>query len=148
MTADQYFYFSAIEKQASKVVYKTFRINRHELNMLVGLSAYLQLLGRHIISAKSFTDFLGLNYSLEKRCWAYIRGLVDKGCLHRLSYRRPSGNCLAISQYGVQVMTCFENAIADIEKQHPIKSSSFKSMALDLDSLPQGYVLRQVGRSS
>lgn len=148
MKADDYFFYSAIEKQASKIVYKTFGINRHELNMLVGLSAYLLIIQRKIVSRDTFTGWLGVNYGLEKRCYAYLRGLIDKGCLHRLSYRRPDGHCLAFSEYGVRVIECFENAIAQMERQEKRVPGSYRNLPLDQNALPQGYVLRQVGRSS
>lgn len=149
MNASEFFLMSGIEKQASKIVYRKFAINRHELNMLVGLSAYLMLFRKKIISRDGFTNWLGLNYGLEKRCFAYLKGLVDKGALHRLSYNRPDGNCLAISGFGIEILKAFDQALNELESQNPLLSSpSYRSVELDLNNLPKGYVIRQEGRQS
>jgi len=147
MNADQFFYLSGIEKRAGKQVYKKFGINRHELNMLVGISAFLRLYNRKIISRKLFTDWLDVNYGLEKRLWAYIQGLINKGALHRLAYRRPDGNCLAISSYGMSILQAFDQALQAISKQDKILGTTYKDLTLDLDNIPQGYTLKQAGRN-
>jgi hypothetical protein len=147
--ADDLFYISGIEKKASKVVYHRFRVNRHELNMLASLAAYLQLHGKQIIGRKVFTDWLGLNYGLEKRCWAYLSGLIDKGCLHRLAFRRPDGNSLAISEYGIKVLDAFYQAIAlqaRIDKPRR-PGVGFRDLPINLNALPDGYTLKQAGRA-
>jgi hypothetical protein len=147
LKADDLFYYSGIEKKASKVVYHLYRVNRHELNMLASLAAYLQLHGKRIVGRKIFTDWLGLNYGLEKRCWAYIGGLIDKGCLHRLAFRRPDGNSLAISQYGIRVLEAFYQAVAEQEKKDKHRSGSFRDLPINTNSLPNGYILKQAGRA-
>lgn len=143
--ADQFFYMQAVERKAAAVVYKRFGINRYELNMLASLSAYLCLKDKRIISRKIFTDWLGLGYKEEKRCWVYLQHLVRKGVIHRLAYRRPDGNSLAISEYGIRILDAFYQALSELEQRVPDRS--YTGLALDTGNLPDGYTLKQAGRS-
>jgi hypothetical protein len=145
MRAEDIFHYSGIEKRASKVVYRQFGINRHELNMLVGLCAFMGLKGKKIISRDLFTQWLGLNYGLQRRCYAYMRGLIDKGCLYRLAYRRPDGNSLAISPYGIKILQAFDSALITIMKEDKFKGS-YQSTVFDPDNMPDGYKIMQHGR--
>lgn len=116
----------------------------------MGLSAYLLLYNKQIVSRKLFTDWLGANYRLEKKCWGYIYGLINKGCLHRLSYRGPNGNSLCISEYGVRVLEYFEMQLAMIEKADRTRRSklTYKDLSFNTDNLPKGYILMQKGRDN
>ena len=75
-------------------------------------------------------------------------GLVLKGAVHRLSYRRPDGNCLGISPYGIKILEMYYQEIERIEAQDRARlcHRGFRTLAVDLENLPQGYVVRQVGR--
>lgn len=147
MDANLLFFYSGIEKRAARVVYHKFGINYKELNMLTGIAAFMMIKGKKVISRDNFIDWIGVNYRLEKRCWGYIWGLVNKGALHRLSYRRPDGNCLAISPFGLVILEAFDQAINEYEAKHTILSK-YKSVVIDPNNLPEGYVIRQQGRQS
>lgn len=145
--ADDFFYMQAIERKAASKVWHLHGINRFELNMLASLSAYLRLQNKKIISRKIFTDWLGLGYKQEKKCWCYIGCLIRKGAIHRLAYRRPDGNSLAISEYGIKILMTFDQALAEIEEKN-VKTRSFMDLGINLNTLPDGYILKQAGRDS
>lgn len=150
MRADEFFYLSTIERIAAKKIWKNFNINRYELQMLAGLSARLQMLGRKIISRDLFVDWLGLNFKAERKVRMYLKGLIDKGVLHRLAYRRPDGNCLAISPYGIRVLEAYYHELNRIERQDRSrhKLPGYESLGVDLNNIPNGYTLKQAGRDS
>lgn len=147
--ADDFFYFQGIERRAAAVVWRRYQINKYELNLLAGISAFLTLHGRKIVSRDLFIDWLGGNYRFEKKCQMYIKYLVEKGAVHRLAYRRPDGNCLALSPYGIKILEAFSNEIQAIEMRDKRGKSavSYKDLGVNLEALPHGYTLMQAGRS-
>lgn len=149
--ADDLFYMQGIEKRASKVIWKKYQINRYELNMLTSITAYLQLHGKQVISRKIFTDWLGLNYKLEKMCWNYLRGLISKGAVHRLTYRNRTGegNSLCVSPFGCRVLDDYYAAVEGIAAMDSarLQRPGYHSLVVDSNNLPAGYTLAQAGRS-
>lgn len=147
MRVADYFYLSGIERRAAKEVYIKFRINRFELNSLVGLSAYLRLFNKRIVSKQIYCNWLGTGYRAEKKIGFYLYGLEKKGALHRLAYRRLDGQSLAISPYGVRILQAFEQALKEIEAQNQVKGPDYTELALNLNSLPDGYIIKHIGRN-
>lgn len=148
MNVSKFFYMSGIEKVAATRIYKRYGIKRNELDILVSLSAYLMLKDKKIVGRDIFCDWIGVNYRMEKKVYWYLKGLHEKGCLHRLAYRRPDGNCLAISLYGEHILTAFEIELKEIQSKEKVKNANFKNLQLDLSALPKGYTLMQAGRDS
>lgn len=154
LTPEDYFYISAIEKRAAKVIYKRYTINRHELNMLCSLAGFLQLKGRKAVGKKMFTDWIGANYTLEKRLWAYIEGLILKGVFHRLSWRNKpdvkSGSSLAISIYGIRILEAYYEVLEDMERKDEgrKKKPGFRTLLVDVNALPLGYRVNVAGRDN
>lgn len=151
--ADDYFYMSAVEKQASRRVYKRTGVTSKELNILAGLAACLQLRGRKVISRDIFFDWIGGNRRFNDNSWYYLRCLISKGALHRMSWRNlkpgAEGNCLAISGFGIKVLELFDQAINEIEQQDAQQRatvSSYKDLLIKAGSPPAGYTINQAGR--
>ncbi len=140
---DQFFYMQAVERRAASVIWKRYQVNKYELNLLASLSAYLCLKGKKIISRKIFTDWLGLGIKEERRCWMFINHMIRKGVIHRLAYRRSDGNSLAISNYGIRILQDFYQALPQ-DDQH---GGTFSNLGIDITTLPDGYILKQAGRS-
>lgn len=148
MKASEFFHLSGIEMKASKVIYFKYKITRRELNILVSLSAYLMLFDKKIIGRNDFSEWLGLNYKMERKVFYYVKCLIDKGAIHRLAYRRPDGNCLTISGFGLNVLEAFDQVLKAIQKAEKLKNPFYKNLSIDLENLPKGYTLMQRGRDS
>jgi hypothetical protein len=147
--AGNFFYLLGIEKIAAKVIYKRFKINRYELNMLASLSACLLVHNKKVMSSELFFDWIGSNRQFNKRAFGYLMGLLNHGCLHRMTYNNKpegSGNSLAISQYGIQVLDRFFDEIERLENKDKPKGH-YSDLIIHSDHLPKGYTLRQAGRN-
>ena len=145
--ASHFFYLLSIERQAAKRVYKKFGINRYELNALAGLAGCMLKLNRQVISREVFFDWLGGNSRFSAKVFGYIMGLINKGCLHRCTWRNrrvESGQTLAISSYGFRVLDFFYEEVEKIEVE---TLPHYRSLEIHSDNLPKGYTLRQAGRN-
>jgi hypothetical protein len=150
--ADDFFYLQGIERRAAKGIWKGFGINKYELNMLAGLAACLQVEGKRVISKELYFDWIGGNRRFNEKNWMYIRGLLNKGCLHRLTFKnvKPgTGNSLAISPYGIRVLELYYQAIEAIEREDKARKqkAGFRDLAVYVEDLPHGYTLRDAGRA-
>lgn len=148
--ADQFFFMLAAEKKAAGRMWKRYKVNRFELNILCALSSYLQLKGKQITSKKIFTDWLGFSYRMEHKTNGYFFGLIRKGLITRLAYRRTAGNSLALSPFGVRVLEEFYAEVEAIDQatRDRKKLPGFKSLPIDNNLLPRGYILLDAGRDS
>jgi hypothetical protein len=146
--ADDFFYMQTAERRAGKVIWHKYHINRFELNVLCALSTFLQVHGRKIVGREQLFKWLGLDFHAKRKCEAYAYGLIRKGAVHRLSYRRPDGKCLGLTPFGVSLLESFWSEVEKIEggERGRLDHPGFRTLAVDLQNLPQGYVLRQQGR--
>lgn len=147
--ADDFFYLGSIEFRASKPILTKFKVNRFELNMLCSLSAYLQLNSKKAVGRKVLTDWLGLSYVLEKKAWAYLQGLIDKGAIHQLTHRtKQFGHSLALSPFGANILAMYWAEIQRLEQRDKSRKSlpGFQDIIVS-EPLP-GYTIRQKGRDS
>jgi hypothetical protein len=148
MSAEDFFYMQTAERRASRSVWERWRVNRYELNVLCALATFCQVHGRKIVGSEQLWKWLGLNYQMKKKCESYAYGLRKKGIIHRFSYRRPDGKCLGMTAYGVSILESFWREVAKIEASDRgrLSNPGFRTLAVDLNNLPAGYVVRQVGR--
>lgn len=148
---DEFFYIGTIEALASREIYRTFKVNRYELCMLYSLSTYLQIHERKAVSRKILTDWLGMSYGLEKKAWGYIRGLIDKGLIHQMSWRntpKGQGNSLSISPYGGKVLTAYGLELDKLEQKHQGRKALPGYQDIIVSEPLPGYTIRQKGRDS
>jgi hypothetical protein len=148
--ADEFFFMVGAEKRAAARIWKRWRVNRFELNILAALSCYLQLQGKRIVSRKIFIHWLGLSYQLEHKANAYLYGLTKKGLCTRLAYRRADGHSLALSPYGVHILEEFYKEVDAIDQatRDRKKMPGFRSLTIDNNLLPRGYILLDPGRDN
>lgn len=150
--ADDFFYLRGIEMRAAKAIYKSLGINKYELNMLAGLAGCLQVHGKKVISRELFFDWIGGNRRFSEKCWMYIWGLINKGCLHRMTWKNKqpgTGHSLALSAYGVRVLDLYYQAIESLERKDRDRKhkAGFRDLIIEADNLPAGYTIRDAGRS-
>lgn len=148
---DDYFYVESIELQAGKVAYTQFGVNRFELHMLCALAGYLQLHGKRMISRKLFTDWLGMSYSLEKKSWGYIRGLISKGAVNQMGWRNQpigTGNSLSISPFGGKILTAYGMELERLERKHKARKQLPGYNDFLVSEPDPGYNVVQLGRIS
>jgi len=146
---DDYFYMEAREIEAAKAIIRQYGVNRFELNMLCSLAAYLQFHNKRIVGRKLLTDWLGMSYRLEKKAWAYIEGLIKRGCVHHLTWRNQkpgTGNSLGISPFGGKVLRLYWSELDRINKRDRERKQKPSYETLIFQDPPEGYTTRQLGR--
>jgi hypothetical protein len=148
--ADNFFFMVGAEKRGATKIFRRYRINRFELNILCCLSCYLQIHGKRIVSRKILGNWLGLSMQLEYKVNNYIFGLVKKGAVKRLAYRRIEGHSLALSPFGTHVLTEFYNEVESIDKIYKARKQmpGYQSLTVNNNLLPKGYILLDPGRDS
>jgi hypothetical protein len=149
--ADEFFFMRGCEIKGAHVIFKKFKVNRHELQMLSCLSAYLQLKGRQATSRRNFLDWLGTSYHTTKKCEMYLDWLVKKGCLNVVTYKNKKiGHSLGLSVYGGNVLEAFYNEVERIELAHAgrKKMPGYKDLVFMSDSVPAGYSMNIAGRDN
>lgn len=148
--ADEFFFMVGAEKRAAARIWKRYRVNRFELNVLASLSCYLQVHGKRVVSRQILGQWLGLSYQLEHKVNSYLYGLTKKGLVKRLAYRRIDGHSLALSGYGVHILTVFYAEVESIDQatRERKKMPGYKSLTIDNNLLPRGYILLDPGRDN
>ncbi len=149
--ADNFFFLAGCEIKASHVIYRKFKVNRHELQLLSCLSAFLQLKGKRATERRKFLDWLGLGFKTNKKCIMYLDWLVKKGCLCVVTYRNKTvGNSIGLSVYGGNVLELYYSEVEKFERAHADrkKMPGYKDLAFLSTEVPTGYSLRIAGRDN
>lgn len=151
LTPDQVFFMSGVELKASREVYRKFKVNRQELNLLCALTTVLSLKKRRAIAVSALFQWLGVGQGWQAKAQGYVFGLAAKGCVHRLDYNRngKTGNSLAITDFGARVLELYFSQVEKIEREAPAVYPTYKQNSVHsskvLEALPS-YNLRQSGR--
>jgi hypothetical protein len=146
---DNFFFMVASERLAASRIYKLYKINRYEMNILASLACYLQLHGKVIASEQTFFKWLGLSYYATKDARSYVYGLRVKGLIKRLEWRSSKGGkCMALSGYGIHILTQFYEQVERIDQQNKDRKQrpGYRSLLIDNSNLPKGYTILEHGR--
>lgn len=100
-------------KRAARVVYRTHRINRLELDMLASIALYMLLYQRTSRNKKELLEFSYINNQKMGKDVAVFHSLVDKYCLDHIYVGR--GLSYFITDKGYQVLDMYEREMAKVE---------------------------------
>lgn len=135
----------SLDKQVTKECYLKFRINGRELDVLISLASYLTVFDKRACSLRILCAWLGAGYRMHGLIKLYVKGLEDRGFVHRLAYRRPTGQSLSLSPLGIRVLKYYETELTRLAKIHKVKNKDYETFALDPENLPRWYTLVKRG---
>jgi len=84
--ADNIFYLNTIRIKVSRWIYYKYRLNRYELETLVGFSVLMQIRGNRRCSICQYVKWLGIANSLRIKTHGYIQGLLMREYLIKVRF--------------------------------------------------------------
>jgi hypothetical protein len=151
--SDEFFFIAFLNRQAGRAIYKKFRVNSKELELLAGLSTYLVLSDKKACALTSYSSFNHSGVGLIKKQNGYLKGLINKGLLHVVGYKMQPGryNSVALTSYGSKVLEAFYSEAEKIRAKHKDRFTKlgFKDIgfhASEVESALPWYTLHSAGR--
>lgn len=105
---------TTLVKRAARQVYRTFKLNRSELEMLASIGTFLMLTGKETAGMRRLISFSYVNILYPDKEIAIFKSLERKGMIEGIKKGRGLG--YYISPLGIMALNEFEDHLNDVDK--------------------------------
>jgi hypothetical protein len=117
-------------RRASKRMYKRFAVNSLELQLLLRLAGYTDLVGREIVSLNSFRDYYSAGWKDKQQIEQVVWYCNRKNWIGSYEFIKiPGSKCIGLSILGKAIIEDYFKTVATLAKSLKPKKKTTGSIA-------------------